>query len=32
MTFEVVSDSVDLLEHVVADDEEQSDFAEVEIC
>jgi hypothetical protein len=28
MTVEVVSDDVELLEHVTADDEETSDFAE----
>jgi hypothetical protein len=31
MTFEVVSDGVDLMEHAVANDEERSDFAEVGI-
>jgi hypothetical protein len=31
MTFEVISDSVEILEHVVADDKEQSAFAEVGI-
>jgi hypothetical protein len=31
LSFKVISDSIELLEHVVADDEEQSDFAEVGI-
>jgi hypothetical protein len=31
LTFKVISDNVEPLEHVVADDEEQLDFAEVGI-
>ena len=31
MALEVISDDVELLEHIIVDNEEQSDFAEVGI-
>jgi hypothetical protein len=31
MTLEVVSDNVELMEHIMVDDEERSDFAELGI-